>query len=71
MFSEQRNLTIIILHLVSYASNACQEVNALLKVQYILRDALQALIAQMVQISVSLVSKDLIAVKSIQLQFLR
>jgi hypothetical protein len=71
MFSEQSNRITIILHLVSYASNACLEVNVLLKVQYILRDALQALIARMVQISVSLVSKDLIAVKSIQLQFHR
>lgn len=71
MFSEQCNQTIIILHLVSYANNACQEVNALLKVQYILRGALQALTARMVQISVSLVSKDLIAAKSIQLLFLR
>jgi fucose permease len=71
MFSEQSNQTTIILHLVSYANNACQEVNALLKAQYILRDALQALIVRMVQISVSLALKDSIAVKSIQLQFLR
>jgi hypothetical protein len=71
MFSEQSNQTTIILHLVSYANNVCQEVNALLKVQYIHRDALQALTARMVQISVSLVSKDFIAVKSIQLQFLQ
>jgi hypothetical protein len=60
-----------ILLLASYVNNACQDVNALPKAQYILRDALQVLTVQMAQISVSLALKVLIAARLIQLRFLR
>jgi len=71
MWKVPSNLITIILLLPSYANNACQDINAQLKEQFILRDALQVLTVQMAQISVSLALKALIVAKSIQLRSLR
>ena len=68
---KQSSQTTIIHRLTSYVNNACLEVNALLKALYIHRDALQVLTVQRDQINASLVSKGLIAAKSIQRLFLR
>ena len=71
MSKVQNNQIINTQHLASFANNACLEVNAPLKAQFILKDALQVLTVQMVQINASLVLKDSIAARSIQLLFLQ